>query len=129
MTSTVGDIEVWDQAVGHPGIFTPDSLTEMFAKSPIALPYGTYADGWFISSLDGHPYIWHDGQVNGFQTMNATFPSDGIDIIGLTNDGSGLDPYYIIPQLFPAALSLLGVLPSSSLTNGARFTPGGPSRD
>jgi D-alanyl-D-alanine carboxypeptidase len=108
MTSTVGDIEEWDQSVRHPGIFTADSLTQMFAKSPISLPYGTYADGWFVSSLDGHPYIWHDGALGGFQTMNATFPSDGIDIIVLTNDGSGLDPYYIIPKLLPVALSLGG---------------------
>jgi len=38
--------------------------------------------------------------------MNATFPNDGIDIIILTNDFTGLDPYYIIPQLFPIALQL-----------------------
>jgi CubicO group peptidase (beta-lactamase class C family) len=106
MTSTVGDIERWDQAVRQPGIFTQDSLVQMFTKSPVALSYGTYADGWFVSSLDGHLYIWHDGAVGGFQTMNATFPNDGIDIIVLTNDGSGIDPYYIIPQLFPVALSL-----------------------
>jgi CubicO group peptidase (beta-lactamase class C family) len=127
MTSTVADLEAWDQAVRHPGIFTQDSLTQMFTQSPIPLPYGTYADGWFVSSLDGHPYVWHDGKITGFQTMNATFPSDGIDIIVLTNSGSGLDPYYIIPQLFPAALSLAGAVPSFSLTSGTLPTTSGPS--
>ena len=38
--------------------------------------------------------------------MNATFPSDGIDIVILTNDGTGLDPYFIVPQLFAIAQSL-----------------------
>ncbi len=105
MTSTVGDLEKWDRAVRRPGIFTQDSLSQMFAPSPLAVSYGAYADGWFISALSGHLYIWHDGAIGGFQTVNATFPNDGIDIVVLTNDGSGLDPYYVIPQLFPLALN------------------------
>ena len=106
VTSTAGDLETWDRAVRAPGIFTQASLTQMFAPSPIAAPYGSYADGWIVSSLNGHPYVWHDGEIGGFQTINATFPSDGIDIIVLTNDGlNGFAPYNAIPQLFPLALS------------------------
>jgi CubicO group peptidase (beta-lactamase class C family) len=105
MTSTVGDIEKWDRAVRQPGIFTAGSLAQMFAPSPFPQSYGTYADGWFISSLNGHRYIWHDGAFGGFQTMNATFPDDGIDIIMLTNEGTGILPYSVIPPLFSAALS------------------------
>lgn len=104
LTSTVGDIEKWDRAVRQPGIFTASSLAQMFTPGPIGVSYGTYADGWFISSLDGHRYAWHDGALTGYQTMNATFPDDGIDIIVLTNDGSGTDPYFTIPQLFSIAL-------------------------
>ncbi|HEV2642129.1 MAG TPA: hypothetical protein VGT98_05460 [Candidatus Elarobacter sp.] len=78
----------------------------MFAPSPFPQPYGTAADGWFVSSLNGHLSIWHDGEIGGFQTMNATFPNDGIDIIVLTNDGlNGFAPYNAIPQLFPLALA------------------------
>jgi CubicO group peptidase (beta-lactamase class C family) len=106
LTSTVGDLEKWDEAVRQPGVFTHASLTQMFTPSPIGVSYGTYADGWFISQLDGHLYIWHDGFVGGFQTMNAMFPNDGVDIIILTNTGSGPDPYYLIPALFPIALTL-----------------------
>ncbi|MDQ6781284.1 MAG: beta-lactamase family protein, partial [Candidatus Eremiobacteraeota bacterium] len=106
LTSTVGDLEKWDQAVRQPGIFTQASLAQMFTPSPLSVSYGAYADGWFISQLNGHLYIWHDGFLGGFQTMNATFPNDGIDIIVLTNTGSGPDPYFIIPQLFPIAQSL-----------------------
>ncbi len=106
LTSTVSDIEKWDEAVRQPGIFTQASLAQMFTPSPIVLPYGAYADGWFISQLDGHLYIWHDGLIGGFATMNATFPNDGIDIIILTNSFAALDPYYIIPQLFPMSLQL-----------------------
>ena len=38
--------------------------------------------------------------------MNATFPDDGIDIIVLTNDATGLDPYFIIPSIFPLVLKM-----------------------
>lgn len=102
LTSTVSDLEKWDQAVRKPGLFTQASLNQMFAPGPFPQPYGTYAFGWLVSSLNGHLYIWHDGAVGGFVTMNATFPRDGIDIIVLTNDGGGADPYNIIPQLFSA---------------------------
>jgi len=100
LTSTVRDMEKWDQAVRRPGIFTQATLTQMFTPSPIAVSYGAYAAGWFISTLSGHPYIWHDGAIGGFQTMNATIPDVGIDIIILTNDGLGTDPYFIVPQIF-----------------------------
>jgi CubicO group peptidase (beta-lactamase class C family) len=105
MTSTVGDLELWDRVVRQPGIFTANSLAQMFAPSPFPQSYGTYADGWFIATLQGHRYIWHDGALGGYQTMNATFPDDGIDIIVLTNAGTGTDPYFAIPQLFPIALA------------------------
>ncbi len=108
LISTVQDVEKWDEAVHSPGLFTQASLKQMFTPGPFPQSYGTYADGWFIASLDGHRYIWHDGDVTGYQTMNATFPDDGIDIIILTNDGSGLDPYFIVPQLFPIALQMAG---------------------
>jgi len=106
LTSTVGDLEKWDEAVRQPGIFTAKSLAQMFTPGPFPQSYGTYADGWFISSLDGHRFIWHDGAIDGYQSVNATFPDDGIDIVILTNDGSGLDPYYVVPAIFPIALTL-----------------------
>jgi hypothetical protein len=81
-------------------------LAQMFAPGPYPQSYGTYAAGWFIAKLDGHRYVWHDGAIGGFETMNATFPDDDINIIIFTNDFTGLDPYYIIPQIFPIAQAM-----------------------
>ncbi|MBV8638694.1 MAG: beta-lactamase family protein [Candidatus Eremiobacteraeota bacterium] len=105
ITSTVTDLEKWDRAVRSPGLFTPTSLAQMFAPGPYPQSYGTYAFGWFIATLDGHPYIWHDGAIGGFVSMNATFPKDGIDIIVLVNNASAEDPYDIIPSLLQTALT------------------------
>lgn len=121
LTSTIGDIEKWDLAVRQPGIFTPASLAQMFAPSPFPQSYGTYAFGWFISTLNGHRYIWHDGAFGGFQTMNATFPDDGIDIVLLTNEGTGILPYSVIPPLFAAALAATGGQAIRRRTTSARM--------
>ncbi|HEY8297956.1 MAG TPA: serine hydrolase domain-containing protein [Candidatus Baltobacteraceae bacterium] len=106
LTSTAGDLEKWDRAVNAPGLFAQATLAQMFTPGPFAQSYGAYADGWFVSSLQGHRFIWHDGDVTGYQTVNATFPDDGIDIVILTDDGSGLDPYYVIAPLFPIVLTM-----------------------
>jgi hypothetical protein len=75
----------------------------------------SYAGGWVSSSPStgtalsctrtATAYLWHDGAIGGFQTVNATFPDDGIDIVILTNDGTGLDPYYVVPDVFRLALT------------------------
>ena len=108
LTSTVSDLEKWDEAVRTPGIFSASTLAQMFAPCAFPQPYGTYAAGWFISTLQGQRYIWHDGALAGYQTMNATFPDIGLDIIILTNDGSGLDPFFIIPQILQLETSSAG---------------------
>jgi D-alanyl-D-alanine carboxypeptidase len=110
LTSTTGDIEKWDLTVRNPGgIFTQESLKQMFTTNPNS---EDYADGWVVTTLDGHRFVWHNGGVGGFSTMNATFPNDGIDIVVLTNNGTGLPGKYgygfaydFIPQLFPVVLS------------------------
>ncbi len=106
LVSTVGDLEKWDQAVRHLGIFTAASLAQMFTPNGFPQSFGTYAEGWVIATLDGHRYIWHDGELDGYMTMNATFPDDGIDIIILTNRDLANGPYFIVPAIFPVALTL-----------------------
>ncbi|MBV8728112.1 MAG: beta-lactamase family protein [Candidatus Eremiobacteraeota bacterium] len=106
LVSTVGDLERWDAAVRQPGIFTPASLAQMFTPNGFPQSFGTYAEGWVDATLDGHRYIWHDGELDGYMTMNATFPDDGIDIIILTNRDLGNGPYFIVPAIFPIALTL-----------------------
>lgn len=110
LTSAPGDIDTWDLAVRTPGkIFSKESLKQMFTTNPLS---EDYADGWVVTKLDGHLFIWHNGEVGGFQTMNATFPNDGIDIIILTNNGSDTPgtygygfPYDFVPPLFPVVLA------------------------
>jgi hypothetical protein len=50
--------------------------------------------------------------------MNALFPDDGIEIILLTNEGTGILPYSVIPPLFTAVVATQG-----SPSNAARTRP------
>jgi CubicO group peptidase (beta-lactamase class C family) len=110
LTSIPGDIEKWDLSVRDPGgIFTRESLKQMFTTNPLS---EGYADGWVVTKLRGHRFIWHNGEVGGFQTMNATFPDDGIDIVILTNNGGDAPgkygygfPYDFAVELFPVVLA------------------------
>ncbi len=103
ITSTVTDLEKWDEAARRPGLLTSASLAQMFAPGPYPQSYGTYAFGWIVATLAGHSYIWHDGAIGGFVSMNATFPNDRVDIIVLVNNAAAEDPYDVIPALFDAA--------------------------
>jgi len=106
LTSTVGDLEKWDAALRQPGIFTAASLTQMFTPNPFPQSYGTYSEGWVISALNGHRWIWHDGLIDGYSTMNAMFPDDRLDIVLLTNGGTSADPFLVVEAIFPIALTL-----------------------
>jgi CubicO group peptidase (beta-lactamase class C family) len=98
------------------GATTPTPAPTVAPSSPFdAVIEQNYAGGWGVELAvyrnaalvyaHGYRYLWHDGAIGGFQTVNATFPDDGIDIVILTNDGTGLDPYYVVPDLFRLALS------------------------
>jgi len=47
-----------------------------------------YGDGWFSGLLGGHLVIDHGGDINGFTTMNAFMPHDGITIVLLSNQAN-----------------------------------------
>jgi hypothetical protein len=45
------------------------------------------------------------GLARGQFAPDANTVDDGIDIVILTNDGTGLDPYYVVPDVFRVALT------------------------
>ena len=47
----------------------------------------TYGLGWSIDQIEGIPVISHDGGMLGFTSINDVFPTIGLSIIVLTNNG------------------------------------------
>ncbi len=53
------------------------------------LPYSSYGLGWFVEPYRGHTTIHHGGNIDGFSSMLALLPDDGVGVVVLTNmDGT-----------------------------------------
>jgi CubicO group peptidase (beta-lactamase class C family) len=53
------------------------------------VPYSSYGLGWFVSPYRGHDMIHHGGNIDGFSSMLALMPEDGVGVVVLTNmDGT-----------------------------------------
>ncbi len=98
LTTTTGDLYLWDQGLDAHKILTQQSLDQAYtAFSPTSLFAGSgYGYGWFIgkSPVPGHRLIWHDGEIDGFRTYIGRYIDDGVTIIFLSNLAS-IDPLAI----------------------------------
>jgi CubicO group peptidase (beta-lactamase class C family) len=82
VVSTVNDLAKWDIAM--PILLRVDAMREMFTGN--AATDGTsYGMGWVIDQRGGKRFVWLDGQIAGYRSMNAVLPDDHIAAIVLTN--------------------------------------------
>ncbi|HEX7945450.1 MAG TPA: serine hydrolase [Phenylobacterium sp.] len=78
--STVDDLLAWDVALRSGKVISPASVSAMFTD------YGfKYGYGQFIEMRDGKRYWQHAGGINGFTTMLARYPDQGLTLVVLTN--------------------------------------------
>ncbi|HJU99327.1 MAG TPA: serine hydrolase domain-containing protein [Burkholderiaceae bacterium] len=85
------DLARWDAALYGERILTRQSREFMWA--PAVLNDGStvqYGMGWVPGTINGHPYIWHNGQVQGFHTQFERHYREGLTVIVLTNQGEAL---------------------------------------
>ena len=102
VNSTATELANWLKVWINNGVFNGEQiLPEQFINDAIssqsiitpALPNGVRSDmfflnygyGWMISSYRGHYRVFHGGNLDGFTSDLAFFPSDNIGIIVLTN--------------------------------------------
>jgi CubicO group peptidase (beta-lactamase class C family) len=86
--STVEDFYRWDQALYSGDVVSQESWDAMFAAAvPISgVPgYSHALYGLGMGSLDDHPYIRHDGGMDGFTSSMVHFTDDNVTIIVLSN--------------------------------------------
>lgn len=89
LTTTTGDLYLWDQGLNTHKILSQQSLDQAYtAFSPVSLFAGSgYGYGWFIgkSPVAGHRLIWHDGVIDGFRTYIGRYIDDSVTVIFLSN--------------------------------------------
>jgi D-alanyl-D-alanine carboxypeptidase len=81
--STADDLLTWQQALRSGKVISPASVTAMFTDQGFEYGYGQ-----FIEKRDGKRFWNHAGGINGFVTMLALYPDDGLTIIVLSNFNS-----------------------------------------
>lgn len=107
LAMTASDLARWDIAMLDKSLLQPVSYhaqqTEVRLRNGMGSRYGL---GLFITSMDGHRVLMHDGEVPGFTADNLVFPDDGIAVVVLTNQdavsASGLIASRIAKALFDA---------------------------
>lgn len=87
--STTEDLLLWDRALSTNKLLSQRSLDEMFTPYKEMLPGKGYAYGWWTSRKFGRREIAHGGNLAGFITYIARFPSDRVTVIVLSNNGRG----------------------------------------
>ena len=81
ISTTVGDLVLWNRALDSPGFLSAESLKQMFSIHPP----GPYGYGWFI---DTHPVRrqYHEGGDPGFAAFEARYPDQHVLILVLSNE-------------------------------------------
>ncbi len=87
--STTGDLLLWDKALYTDKLLSRKSLDEMFTPFKEMLPGKGYAYGWWSSKKFDRQEIAHGGNLAGFITYIARFPSERVTVIVLSNNGRG----------------------------------------
>lgn len=86
LCSTVLDLLAWQRALDSGQVVTPEAYERMVTPGTLAdgapLSYGF---GLGVDELEGHRRIQHGGGINGFASMLALYPDDGLRIVVLVN--------------------------------------------
>ncbi|MDE2481642.1 MAG: beta-lactamase family protein [bacterium] len=94
VVSTIYDLAKWD--IGLPLLLRVDAERAMFTPANVPGP-NRYGLGWVIDERDGKRYIWQDGEIAGFHSMNALLPDDHIAVIVLANTDAA-HPRVVAPE-------------------------------
>jgi CubicO group peptidase (beta-lactamase class C family) len=87
--STTKDLLLWDQALYGEKLLSRRSIQAMATAGKEMLPGKGYGFGWWMREQHGRLEIAHGGNLAGFITYLARYPSDGVTVIVLSNNGRG----------------------------------------
>ncbi len=83
--STAADLAIWAKAQRPAQFLSPEAWTVALAD-PTQIEPGFAKDNlWFHSTLASRPYFWHDGGINGFDSILLHFPGQELTVTLLQN--------------------------------------------
>lgn len=119
LSMTVEDLLRWDISLMNQTILKPESYRQMETEIKLKDGGGTrYALGLDVSTVNGHRFLEHGGEVSGFTATNIVLPEDHIAIAVLTNQMASGASGVIARQILNTLRT--GVPESDAATVGAR---------
>ena len=111
LCSTASDLARWAHLLATGHVMLPESYATMTTPARLAnntvVPNG-YALGVLAQSLLGHPIVWHDGAIDGFQSHLVYLSNQDI-AVGVVTNGfpapPGGNPYLIAVAVAKASLA------------------------
>jgi CubicO group peptidase (beta-lactamase class C family) len=111
LCSTASDLARWAHLLATGYVMLPDSYATMTTPARLedntVLPNG-YALGVLAQTLQGHPIVWHNGAIDGFQSHLVYLSDQDIAVAVVTNGfpaPAGGNPYLIAVAVAKAALA------------------------
>lgn len=86
LMSTVGDLNIWQQALITNKLLKKETLQKAFTN--YTLNNGekiNYGYGWKIKALENEPSYEHSGFIFGFKSMGVYLPKSNVYVVGLSN--------------------------------------------
>jgi CubicO group peptidase (beta-lactamase class C family) len=114
LVTNVDDLAKWD--IGLPLLLNIDSVREMWSTD--GTPSSQYGMGWIIDQRGGQRFLWHNGEVAGYHSMNALLPEQHVAVIVLTNaDGLHEDSTVEPERIANSILDVVDPLPPAHFAN------------
>lgn len=82
------DLAKWDAALYTGHILSQSSREQLW--TPTVLNDGNteqYGLGWVLDSVNGHPFVWHNGKESGYRSQFERHTAEGLTVIVLCNLG------------------------------------------
>jgi CubicO group peptidase (beta-lactamase class C family) len=112
LCSTARDLARWSHELATGRVMLPESYATMTTPARLqdnsVAPYG-YAFGVFAETYLGHPIVWHNGAIFGFQSFLLYVSDEDIAIAVLTNGypaPPAANPQFIAEAIAHAALGV-----------------------
>jgi CubicO group peptidase (beta-lactamase class C family) len=103
LSSNANDLVYWLDDL-QAGNVLPSAFYNAMITPPAGVP-SSYGFGIYVGTLNGRPYAWHDGHIQGFSSFDFVFLDDGFAVALLANDGE-FDLTSLVLQIVNAACNV-----------------------
>lgn len=116
LLSTPADLLIWNEALTNRRLSA--YVTEKI-QEPARLNNGRqlgYARGLFVDTNRGGRFWWHSGSADGYKSVLARFPEQGLSVAIMCNSGDETDRVAFVRSIFDLFVPATGGVPARNST-------------